>query len=112
MPDLFTIPAAAARLSVHPETLRRAIRAGTLSCYRIGGCIRISDDQLTAYLDSALCPARAPTDHGLSDTEASGPSPSGTGIDVAGFQQARRTNAALDNPSRISKPRLSVIPTA
>lgn len=53
-----TVADAAACLECAPETVRRAIRGGKLACYRLGGCIRISADQLGAYLEASLCPAR------------------------------------------------------
>ncbi|MGI4950960.1 MAG: helix-turn-helix domain-containing protein [Janthinobacterium lividum] len=102
LPRLFTVAAAAAQLDCHPETLRRAIRRGDLACYRLGGCTRIAPDQLSAYLEAALCPARDPQDLSSSSTGASGPSAGGTMDAVDSFRQARRTRRALDKPSRIS----------
>ncbi len=56
---------AAARLEVSPATVYALVASGRLRCYRVGmgrGCIRISDDQLAAYLESAEPVARpAPT---------------------------------------------------
>ena len=48
VPRLMTITEAADSVDVHPETLRRAIRQ--LACYRLGGCTRISPEQLNEYL--------------------------------------------------------------
>lgn len=56
---LLTTAQAATKLGCHPETLRRAIRKGTLTCFRFGGCIRLSAAHLQAYLDSAQRPAQA-----------------------------------------------------
>jgi excisionase family DNA binding protein len=56
-PRLMTVAGAAAALTRHPETVRRAIRAGRLGCYRIGGCTRISPEQLEAYLTASELPA-------------------------------------------------------
>ncbi len=106
---LLTVAAAAEFLGCHPETLRRAIRARRLPCYRFGGCTRISSGQLRAYLEDALCPVRDRKDPSSSGTEPNGQSSGGKTDRVAEFQQARRMNAALDNPSRISKPNLNVI---
>lgn len=44
----------AAQLGLHPETIRRAIRGGSLACYKFGGRARISEEQLQAYLDRSL----------------------------------------------------------
>ena len=112
LPRLFTVDTAAAQLDCHPETLRRAIRRGDLACYRIGGCTRIAPDQLTAYLEASLCPARDPSDPSSSSTAGSGPSAGGTMDAVDTFRQARRTRRALDKPSRITRPSLSVIPSS
>jgi excisionase family DNA binding protein len=106
---LLTTGEAAASLGCHPETLRRAIRNGTLTCYRFGGCVRLSPDHLKAFMDKALCPARDPNEQSLNDTEADGASSGGTVERVAAFRREQRMNAALDSPSRISKPSLNVI---
>jgi excisionase family DNA binding protein len=53
-PHLMSLAAAADRINVHPETLRRAIRAGSLACHKFGGRARISEDQFQAYLDRSL----------------------------------------------------------
>lgn len=45
----FTLPEAAALLQVHPETLRRAIKAGQLMAAKIGKEYRISKTDLEAY---------------------------------------------------------------
>lgn len=60
-PALLTVEAAAHQLGVHPETVRRAIRSKKLACYRFAGCIRVSPDHLTAYLETHLCPAQGQT---------------------------------------------------
>ncbi len=108
-PRLMTVAAAAAELDCHPETLRRAIRAGRLSCYRMGGCTRIAPEHLTAYLEDHLCPARDPMDQSSNGAGASG-TPSGGKMDIAeGLRLERRMTRALDRPSRTSSPDLSVI---
>ncbi len=45
----FTLPEAADLLQVHPETLRRAIKAGQLLAAKIGKEYRISKTDLEAY---------------------------------------------------------------
>lgn len=39
------------RLDVNPKTLRRAIERGDLRCYRIGRAVRISEEQISAFLE-------------------------------------------------------------
>lgn len=39
------------RLDVAPKTLYRAIERGDLSCYRIGRAVRISEEQISAFLE-------------------------------------------------------------
>jgi excisionase family DNA binding protein len=51
MPELLKVDEAAERLKVHPETLYRAIRRGDLQAGRVGRCLRVSDENLTKYLD-------------------------------------------------------------
>ena len=68
MPRLMTV-AAAAELDCHPETIRRAIRAGKLTHYRLMGLIRISPDQIAAFVESGLQPARDPEDKRSTGTE-------------------------------------------
>lgn len=106
---LQTVTQAARSLGCHPETLRRAIRRGELSCYKFGGCIRLSPDQLQAYLDTALCPARGPKSLNSSNTEADGTSSGGKAERVDAFRRERRMQSALDNPLRTSKPNLNLV---
>ncbi|MGL4966122.1 MAG: helix-turn-helix domain-containing protein [Inquilinus sp.] len=109
-----TVERAAAIVEVDPETIRRAIRAGRLACYRPGGgrLIRITPEQLDAYMESTLCPVRETTPP-ISDPDEASSKSSGTKADsVDGFRQARRTRSALDKPSRISRPSLSVVPSS
>ena len=108
-PPLLTVAAAAARLDCSPETVRRAIRAGRLACYRIGGCTRIAPEHVAAFLETRLCPARDPQDPGSNSAAAPGASSGGTAASGAAFQQGRRTGRALDRPSRTLKPSLSVV---
>ncbi len=108
-PRLMTIIRAAQSLGCHPETLRRAVRSGTLSCYRFGGCTRISPDQLQAYLESALCLAHDTKALNSSNAEDSGTSNGSKTEIAAALRLERRMNAALDSPLRTSKPNLSII---
>ena len=58
LPRLMTVAAAAAELDCHPETIRRAIRAGKIAHYRLMGMIRVSPEQIAAFVESCLQPAR------------------------------------------------------
>jgi excisionase family DNA binding protein len=104
-PTLMTAARAAEILGCHPETIRRAIRSERLSCYRFGGCTRISPEHLQSYLDAALCPARDQTDLSSSPTEANSQSSGGREDRVAAFRLEQRMNAALDRPSRTKPPK-------
>ena len=106
---LLTVEAAAERLGCAPETVRRAIRAGRLACYRLGGCIRIAPEHLSAFLESHLCPVRDQTAPASSSTADSTTSPGGTDRHVGAYQQARRTQSALDRALRTSKPSLNIV---
>ena len=108
-PHLLTVIRAARSLGCHPETLRRAIRRGDLSCYKFGGCIRLSPEQLQAYLDSALCLARGPKNHNSNNTEEDGTSSGGKAERVAAFRQERQMESALDSPLRTSRTNLNVV---
>ena len=106
---LLTVTRAAHSLGCHPETLRRAIRRGDLSCYKFGGCIRVSPEQLQAYLDTALCPARGPKNPNSNNTGEDGTSSGGKAERVGEFRRERRMESALDSPLRTSKPNLNVV---
>ena len=95
-PRLLTIAAAADQLDLNPETIRRAIRAGRLACYRLGGCTRIAPEQLAAYLESSLCPARETKSLTLSPEEGSGQSSGGKTDSVDEFRRERTMNRALN----------------
>jgi excisionase family DNA binding protein len=92
-PPMMTVAQAAQRLGCNPETLRRAIRQGRLACYRFGGCTRLSEEHLRAYLDSALRPARDPKPTGADES-------GGMAVVLDEFRLKRRIDAALDRPSR------------
>jgi len=47
----------AAELSVHPLTIRRKIKAGTISYHRAGKIYLFTDEDRAAYLQSIAVPA-------------------------------------------------------
>lgn len=51
VPKLRTIPQVAERLQVDDKTVRRLIKGGVLKAYRLGRQLRISDDDLLAFLN-------------------------------------------------------------
>lgn len=106
---LLTIEQVAERIGLHPETLRRAVRAGKLGCYRLQGCIRIAPAQLDAYLQENLCPAHVPTDPLSKPERACSTLLGSTETSVSAYRQARRTRLSLDKALRTSKPSLSVV---
>jgi excisionase family DNA binding protein len=58
VPELLTVVQAAGRARCHPETVRRAIRSGTLVAFRAGSMWRISPEALTAWLGRPRSPAQ------------------------------------------------------
>jgi hypothetical protein len=102
---LLTVSRAARSLGCHPKTLRR----GNLSCYKFGGCIRVSPEQLQAYLGTALCPARGPKSPNSNNTGEDGTSYGWKAERVGEFRLERRMESALDSPLRTSKPNLNVV---
>ncbi len=52
-PCLLTVRATADRLQVAEKTVRRLIAAGDLPTHRIGGCVRVSEDDLLVFLSRA-----------------------------------------------------------
>ena len=85
--SLMTMTEAAEHLGLHPETIRRAARAGKLSYYKLQGCIRISPEQLADYLAASLCPAREQLADGAMRAERASP--------TADFQFQCRVSHAL-----------------
>ena len=49
LPTLHSIPAVARRLGVSQKSIRRYIKRGLLRAYKIGGQIRIAEEDLMAY---------------------------------------------------------------
>ena len=99
-PLFLTVDEAAARIAVHPETIRRAIRRGELACYRRPGCTRIAPEHLQAYMDVAFCPARGSASFTSNGTATAGPLSGGKATTVADFRLRQRLKAALDRPDR------------
>jgi excisionase family DNA binding protein len=56
-----TIDQAAEKATLSVRTIRRAIQRGEISHHRMGGAIRISDDDLAAWIDSKRQPATKPS---------------------------------------------------
>ncbi len=52
-PRLLSVRATADRLQVAEKTIRRLIAAGELPTHRIGGCVRVSEDDLLTFLSKA-----------------------------------------------------------
>ena len=50
---IMTVAECAARLSVSSETIRRELRSGRLGGLKIRSAIRITEDDLRAYIDGA-----------------------------------------------------------
>lgn len=50
---LYTIKEVAAKLKVSLSMAYALVKRGDLGCYEIGGCRRVSDEQLTEYLEQA-----------------------------------------------------------
>ena len=50
LPELVSVPRAADALGVCDRTIRREIARGRLGCVHIGRAVRITRDQLTAYV--------------------------------------------------------------
>ena len=49
-PPLLTVPEVAAYLNLHPQTIRRWIKAGTLQAKRINGSVRIDPADIKALV--------------------------------------------------------------
>jgi excisionase family DNA binding protein len=96
VPRVMSLAAAASMLQVHPETLRRAIRAGKLTAYKVGRVARVSHDQIQSYLDASLCQDQDPMDLSSNGGKTGGTSQLGSEENVAAFRLERRMNALLD----------------
>ncbi len=53
-----TVPDAAKRLGLNDKTVREMIARGDLAHYRIGRLIRLTEDDIAAYVESARRPAK------------------------------------------------------
>jgi excisionase family DNA binding protein len=49
--QLLDVETAAARLSLHPETVRRLIRAGELYALKTGRVWKVEETEIAAYVD-------------------------------------------------------------
>lgn len=54
--QLATLDAAAARVSLHPRTLRRAIAAGELAGFKFGAAVRVDLLDLDRWIESKAVP--------------------------------------------------------
>ena len=52
-PDVYSLPRAARRLGISPQTLRRWISQGELSALRVGGCVRVPRTEVEGLLARA-----------------------------------------------------------
>lgn len=104
LPRLMTVAAAAEELGCSAEHLHRAIRARRLACYRLGRLIRVTPEQIAAYVESSLCPAQDPRGH----VSTAGADDGASERAVEALQQTRRVNRALDRPSPGASQKASV----
>jgi excisionase family DNA binding protein len=95
-PRLLTTAKVAKILECNPETIRGAIRAGRLACYRLGGCTRISHEQLAGYLESSLRPVQETTSLTLNGAEESDELSVRKSDVIADFRRQRAMNKAID----------------
>jgi excisionase family DNA binding protein len=51
LPQLLTVPQAAAALSVCERAVWRWIKAGELETYRLGRAVRLAEDELVRFLE-------------------------------------------------------------
>ncbi|MBS0959819.1 helix-turn-helix domain-containing protein [Acetobacter thailandicus] len=71
---LLTVTEAAQIMSMHPQTVRKAIREGEISVYRFSRSIRITESAISEYLNRYLCPAKDQRNHSSNSTERNGAS--------------------------------------
>jgi excisionase family DNA binding protein len=55
LPRLLTVPEAAEALSLSERTVWRRIKAQEIECYRLGGVVRIAEDELIRFLENRRC---------------------------------------------------------
>ncbi|MBF0529188.1 MAG: helix-turn-helix domain-containing protein [Deltaproteobacteria bacterium] len=48
-PTVITVKDLAARFGCHPESVRRLVRSGKLSCFRVGRAMRFRAEDVEAY---------------------------------------------------------------
>ena len=60
-PPLLTVAQVAQRLAVDQSTVRRLIQRGTLTGRKLGGCVRVREEDLEAYIDASKITAATPT---------------------------------------------------
>ena len=54
MDEFYTVNQAALTLKVHPLTIRRYIKVGKLKAFRVGGNIRILENDLKAFIQNFI----------------------------------------------------------
>lgn len=90
-----TIQEVASRTGQHPETVRRAIRAGRLAAYRIPKNTRVTEEAFQDYIRSYHCPAHATTSRISNYDAGNGASSGGKKESGSDFRQVLRTRRAL-----------------
>lgn len=50
---LLTVPQVAQRLAVDQSTVRRLIQRGKLTGRKLGGCVRVREEDLAAYIEAS-----------------------------------------------------------
>ena len=96
VPTLLTIQQVAEQLKMHPETVRKIVRARRIGFYKLQGCIRISPEEIAEFLASCLSPAEP----AVSLAQAVEQPRQGSAIEM--IQRNRRMQRALDR--RQAKP--------
>jgi excisionase family DNA binding protein len=60
-PPLLTVRQVAQRLALDDSTVRRLIQRGKLTGRKLGGCVRVREEDLEAYLEASKITAATPT---------------------------------------------------
>lgn len=58
---LLTVAQVAHRLAVDQSTVRRLIQRGKLTGRKLGGCVRVREEDLEAYIEASKITAATPT---------------------------------------------------